>query len=280
MNEIVIVHGVRNWQPGTDAAVAAQRLAAQWQPSLVAGYAAAGLRHLAVPDITVAYYAHHLNDEESQGVDEDIDRLAEGLQEAAYHWLVAAGLPSEPEEGQSWGRLPLRQALDLVARKRGVAPETLARVIVAFLPEVYRYLSAPARRARSRDAVANAIRESGAKVVIAHSLGSVVAYEALHANSDLKVETLITLGSPLGLAGAVFDALDPEPRNGRGVRPDVRRWTNIADAGDLVALPRRLGDRFPVDHHDEMHMALVDFHTLPMYLGCGLTAAAMAPFTA
>ncbi|MGI5372226.1 hypothetical protein [Streptomyces iakyrus] len=119
--------------------------------------------------------------------------------------------------------MPLRQALDLVARKRGVAPETLARVIVAFLPEVYRYLSAPARRARSRDAVAKAIRESGAKVVVAHSLGSVVAYEALHANSDLTVEVLITLGSPLGLPGGGVRCTGPgtkeRPRGAAGGSP-------------------------------------------------------------
>ncbi|MET8249617.1 hypothetical protein ABZV31_37800 [Streptomyces sp. NPDC005202] len=53
---------------------------------------------------------------------------------------------------------------------------------------------------------------------------------------------------------------------------------NIADLGDLVAVPRRLGDRFDVDGHYEHHIAAVDFHTLNSYLGCGLVATAVAPY--
>ena len=37
---------------------------------------------------------------------------------------------------------------------------------------------------------------------MAHFLGTVVAYEALPARSDLHVYLLVTLGSPLALPGA------------------------------------------------------------------------------
>jgi hypothetical protein len=40
----------------------------------------------------------------------------------------------------------------------------------------------------------------------------------------------------------------------------------------------RLGDRFPVDRHDEVPIGRVDFHTLGSYLSSGLTAAAIARF--
>lgn len=112
------------------------------------------------------------------------------------------------------------------------------------------YLSAPSPRGwRGLGAVRSA-----------HSLGSVVAYETLHAHPELGVNTFITLGSPLGMPSAVFDVLDPAPVEGRGqCPPGVTSWTNIADAGDLVALPRRLGDRFPVTTHQELHMAMADF---------------------
>jgi hypothetical protein len=51
---------------------------------------------------------------------------------------------------------------------------------------------------------------------------------------------LVTLGSPLGLPNLVFDRLQPEPRApGEGIRGrwpgPVLTWTNIADAGDVVA---------------------------------------------
>ncbi|MFD5750679.1 DAK2 domain-containing protein [Streptomyces sp. NPDC127033] len=70
------------------------------------------------------------------------------------------------------------------------------------------------------------------------------------AHPGLGVEVLVTVGSPLGVPGAVFDMLDPAPdTSGNGTRPPgIRHWANIAEAGDLVALPRRLGDRFPSTH--------------------------------
>ncbi|NEA68929.1 serine peptidase [Streptomyces sp. SID12488] len=282
MNRIVMVHGVRNYERGLDPDVAADKLAQRWQERLKFGYTDAGLGHLDVPDITAAYYAHTLRDPEAQSSDGGPDDLTPPEKQAVLAWLRAVDLQDEPAEGQSWGGLPLRQAIDLVARRRGIAAKTLGRIAVALLSEVYSYLASPSRRRRAREVVAETIRACGAKVVVAHSLGSVVTYEALHAYPDLGVEVLVTLGSPLGLPGAVFDMLEPSPDTSqRGQRPPgVHHWINIADAGDLVALPRRLGDRFPVDVHQETHMAAVDFHTLDTYLGSGLTAAALAPHCA
>ncbi|MGW7291741.1 serine peptidase [Streptomyces xiamenensis] len=278
MSRIVVVHGVRNYQRALSPHTAQDTLAAAWAHKLALGYKDARLEHLTPPRITAAYYGHHLNDPEAQGSGDDLDRLTFDEQQAVLAWLHAVGLPSEPAEGQSWGGLPLRQTLDLVARRRGIAAQTLARIAVALLPEVYSYLSSPTRRAAARREVAQAVEASGADIVVAHSLGSVVAYEALHEHPKLGVSTFITLGSPLGLPGAVFDALDPAPVRGRGqCPPGVTQWTNIADAGDLVALPRHLGDRFPVTTHQELHLAIADFHTLGMYLASGLTAAAIAP---
>ncbi|WP_327238855.1 serine peptidase [Streptomyces sp. NBC_01318] len=279
MSRIVVVHGVRNYQRGLAPDAAAGKLAGVWRERLACGYKNAGLSHLDVPEITAAYFAHTLHDVEAQGVGEGLEGLTLAEQQAVLAWLRVVGLPNQPAEGQSWGGLPLRQAIDLVARRRGMTANILGRIAVALMPEVYGYLASPARRRQARKAVAECIHESGARIVVAHSLGSVVTYETLHAYPDLGVEVLVTLGSPLGLPGAVFDMLEPAPDgSGRGQRPaGLGHWINIADAGDLVALPRRLGDRFPVDSHQEAHMAAVDFHTLNTYLANGLTAAALAP---
>jgi pimeloyl-ACP methyl ester carboxylesterase len=116
-------------------------------------------------------------------------------------------------------------------------------------------------------------------VVLAHSLGSVIAYEALHAHPELTVDCFVTLGSPLGLPGGIFDHLVPAPIANRGARPaGVRYWVNLADTGDLVAIPRRLGDRFPVDQHADTPIGRIDFHTFGAYLSSPLTAAAISPF--
>jgi len=83
------------------------------------------------------------------------------------------------------------------------------------------------------------------RVVVGHSLGSVIAYEVLAASPVLDVRTLVTLGSPLGIPKVIFDRLTPQPANGAGAWPGgVRQWHNIADPGDVVALVKQLSPLF------------------------------------
>ncbi|WP_055589360.1 hypothetical protein [Peterkaempfera griseoplana] len=278
---VLAVHGIGNLQAGCTPQDAAGLLARQWQPRLAAGWTAAGLARQPVPRLAAAYYAHRLAEPQAQGPGDD-DRpesLTPDQARVAAALLTAAGVPV-PAQAQGPVTMPLRQSLDWLAARRGVAARTLGRVVVAFAREVYVYLSHPGRRQRARECVAEALREHRPRVVLAHSLGSVVTYETLHAHPELAPELLVTLGSPLGLPGAVFEALDPEPLAGRGARPPrVARWVNLADPGDLIALPSRLGDRFPVDRHAEAYLGRLDFHTLGGYLGSGMTAAAMAAYT-
>jgi pimeloyl-ACP methyl ester carboxylesterase len=82
------------------------------------------------------------------------------------------------------------------------------------------------------------------RVMLGHSLGSIVAYEVLCAHPELPVRSLVTLGSPLGL-GAVHRRLRPPVVDGRGQFPHgIERWTNIADAADMVALVKDLAPIF------------------------------------
>ncbi|MFG1993885.1 hypothetical protein ACGFJ7_28300 [Actinoplanes sp. NPDC048988] len=271
---VVAVHGIWNRRRAAPEAAAAA-LASKWSLSLAAGYRAAGLT-TAPPSVAGTYYAHLLNDG-AQGAVPDLDRLTPDEQRWAWSWIEALGAPDEAAQGPV--TYPLRQGLDWVARRHRRSAEIVGRLMSAFLREVYVYMTRPGVRERCRDIVMEAIVGSGARIVVAHSLGSVVTYEALCANPGHDVDLLVTVGSPLALPGVVFEGLVPEPRDGRGARPaGVARWVNIADPGDLVAVPARLGDRFPVDRHDEAHLGAVDFHTLDGYLSCGLTAAAIAPY--
>ena len=81
-------------------------------------------------------------------------------------------------------------------------------------------------------------------IVIGHSLGSVVAYEGLCSLGRRNINLFLTLGCPLAIPNVVFDALTPKPINGRGTRPAVKRWVNIADGGDIVALDKKLAPKF------------------------------------
>ncbi|MEU5757249.1 hypothetical protein [Streptomyces sp. NPDC047829] len=277
---VLAVHGIGNLQQDLEPGPAARVLADEWRKSLAEGYAACRLTHLTVPDLAVAYYAHHLSPDERQDHADtaDLDQLSPEERQIAWEFLHGAGAPL-PREEQGWALAPLRQALHWVANDRRRPAEILARVVVALAREVYSYMSSPERRWRARATVIDAVRAHRPRVVLAHSLGSVVTYEALHEAADLSVDLLVTLGSPLGLPGAVFDALDPAPLDGRGTRPPgVDHWYNMADPGDLVALPKELGGRFPVDRHGTTSIGLVDFHTLGGYLREGTAVAGMAPY--
>jgi hypothetical protein len=122
------------------------------------------------------------------------------------------------------------------------------RALIGTLKQVRLYLKDPEIRAAARAAVHAAV-DTDTRVLVAHSLGSVVAYEALHQYGGThrwsNVRTLVTLGSPLGIPNLIFDALDPAPSGGRGVWPGtVERWTNISDDGDVVALTKELRPLF------------------------------------
>ncbi|MEV7278404.1 antibiotic ABC transporter ATP-binding protein [Streptomyces sp. NPDC093111] len=169
----------------------------------------------------------------------------------------------------------VRAALDALAGTRFFG-RVSDRLLVLALRQVRRYLTEPALRAAAQDRVAAAVGPD-TRVLVAHSLGSVVAYETLCARPDLPVTDLVTLGSPLGLRGIVFDRLVPAPVDGTAGWPGgIRRWTNLADRGDLVALPDRLAPRFGPGVSDQRIDNGTRMHDLARYLSAPRTGTAIA----
>jgi pimeloyl-ACP methyl ester carboxylesterase len=87
-------------------------------------------------------------------------------------------------------------------------------------------------------------------LLLAHSMGSLIAYDVLITYQDtVKIDTLVTVGSPLGqpaiIARMVKDHFDQD-RPSRLPTPDNIRtaWYNIADLKDRVALNYTLNDDF------------------------------------
>lgn len=272
-SKVVAVHGIWNLQADLTPVQASQRLSERWSSSLADGYRAAGLT-TAPPAVTAVYYANLLTDP-AQGPLDDLTLLTPDEQRMAWAWMRELGAPDELAQGAL--TLPLRQALSWLANRHGRTSDALSRLMTAVLRDVYRYLTRPALRHRIRHLVIDAIEEHRPTALVAHSLGTVAAYEALHERPDLAVDTFVTCGSPLGLPGTVFEALDPEPIAGRGARPPgIRQWINVADVGDLVAVPVELGGRFPVDRHDPVQVGFADFHTFGGYLSTPATATAVA----
>ena len=117
------------------------------------------------------------------------------------------------------------------------------------LAQVTRYLDDPAIHDYAIAQV-NKHLTPETRVVIGHSLGSVVAYDTLRARpSDQPVPLLVTLGSPLGLS-AISQRLQPQPP---AFPAAVRRWVNIAAPDDVVAARRELHAVFDRDRpHDAL----------------------------
>jgi hypothetical protein len=111
-------------------------------------------------------------------------------------------------------------------------------------------------------------------------LGSVVAYEALCAHPEWNVQTLVTLGSPLGIPNLIFDKLTPPPENGKGAWPNIKQWFNIADSGDIVALQKSLAPYFGDGDDRKIVDRLVyngwESHSVERYLTARETGAAVA----
>jgi len=97
-------------------------------------------------------------------------------------------------------------------------------------------------------------------LLIAHSMGSVIAYDSLwelsHDGHDhAQVDLLLTMGSPLGqrymqkrLKGATKSGYGRYPNN-------IRRWKNLAAVGDLTSLDRQLVNDFA----EMLELGLVEY---------------------
>lgn len=272
MISIVGVHGIGQFVPEITADLAAANLSQAWSAAVSRG---SGLPAADV-DLSVAYYAHHLRKEVTQG-DEDPDSLDDEACEFLYAWACQLA-ESEPIP-QGWLLAPARDIIGGMASGpyRGLP---LAGFVTVFMREVQFYLGKryADRRDKARDSVAEHIWERKPSIVLAHSLGSVLAYEALHACPDLEVDLLVTLGSPLAIRGTVFDRLQPTPvaASGRAPRPPgVRRWVNFADPGDICSVPRWLSRFFDLDDDFETAIGVFAYHKAVAYLACDKLGAVL-----
>lgn len=267
---VVGVHGIGNTQRGKTPAEAAAVLGDRWTAALRRGL---GQDHGV--QAVIAYYAHQLATDTTQGTG-DPEHLSEPEQQMLLRWAHQLGAPPEVAQGRL--AAPARAAANWIARRFGLDHTVVRLLVTTFCREVHLYLSDPTRRDAVRTTVADTIAAHQPAVVIAHSLGSVVTHETLWAHPELQIDLLITLGSPLALPDIVFPKLHPAPEHGKGHRPPgVRRWINIADPGDFIAIPHSLARYFQgIDTDLTTPIGVFDTHKVTGYLACPTTAAALA----
>lgn len=139
-----------------------------------------------------------------------------------------------------WVRATL-QALDRFV------PQCSSATIALFTHDVYSYLTNAGIREPIEEGVTEAITPGVETVVVAHSLGTVVAYNLLRREGHLrgwKVPLLVTVGSPLAVT-AIHTIL----KNFATTRtPEcVGAWLNAMDSRDVVALYPLDSENFPID---------------------------------
>ncbi|MFF7040834.1 hypothetical protein ACIP4T_03965 [Streptomyces massasporeus] len=236
MARIVGVHGVGKQRLGS------KTLLKDWEPALADGLDRAGGPLLASGDLHMAFYGdlfrpsgHTLAVGDPMFTADDVDEVeAELLME---WWAECARVDPAvpPPGGDTLVRSPrvAQTALRVLQHSRFFGGLSL-RALVFDLKQVRRYLMDNNLRVAARKKVEEAIGPD-TRVVVAHSLGSVVAFEALCALDGHGVRALVTLGSPLGMR-MVVDRLRPGPETW----PRTASWTNVVDEGDVVAAVKDL----------------------------------------
>lgn len=215
------VHGALRPEVDTPA-----ELSRAWYPALAAGLERAGAGRLDF-SLQCAWYADLLRSEQPG------------------HWSsLSAGLRHAFDE--LGGGSTVRAWLDTLLES-AAAQHISDWVIQLFLAQAWSYFHDPLPRAQARARLGETLAPD-TRVVIAHSLGSLVAWETLM-RDPREVDTLITIGSPLAMPTVIADRLQPPPEGGLLGRPRVRRWVNIAHVDDWVAHPPRLDEH--VDGHVE-----------------------------
>ncbi|MDO8150246.1 hypothetical protein [Isoptericola sp. b408] len=252
MTRLILLHGRDTG--GLDP----ERIEAGWLAALNAGLADAGAElRLRDDDATFVFYGDALaavtgGDEPPPitthglpGLSEDAARFALSVaREVLSGSGVLTATPSVAPASLSGGSLWAALSAALAAVDRWV-PGLSSAILLLFVRDVYVYLADDEARSTIDTGVAAAFAGDEPAVVVAHSLGSVIAYQVLRSavpGAD-DVPLLVTLGSPLAIT-AVLDAVRalapltwPEP---------VQRWVALRDPRDLLTLNDLDPAAFPV----------------------------------
>ena len=276
MSLVVGVHGIGQQLEG------AHTLAAAWEPALRSGVKLAG-GHLDDGLLTCAFYGDLFRPKGGKAlgaqpyvpadVDDEWERAFLGaLWQGAAEVDAAVVAP----DADTKLRTPnmVQRALNALSQSKFFS-SVAQHGMIANLKQVKAYLHDDDIREQCRARVEQAVTPD-TRVVIGHSLGSVVVYETLCAHPEWEIGAFVTLGSPLGISNLVFDLLRPAPGNGLGQwAGSARAWTNVADSGDVVALVKELDPLFDRTTTDLLVNNGAEAHAISPYLTASETGKAI-----
>lgn len=142
---------------------------------------------------------------------------------------------------EKWGGRTIDKGKDLIGLS-----EQVDRLLGMAFDDLRDYYAKPNVRNRIRDRLVRALQRHEDKRVclIAHSMGSIIAYDVLRTmeQNPPAIDHFVTIGSPLGLPIVTQHIRGEFSKT--TVPQQVRQWTNLADPGDKVALDCSLADDY------------------------------------
>jgi hypothetical protein len=142
---------------------------------------------------------------------------------------------------EKWGGRTIDKGKDLI----GLSPQVDQLIGMAF-DDLRDYYRDPDVRTKIRARLASALKQHHDKRVclIAHSMGSIIAYDVLRAmeQQPTGIEHFVTIGSPLGLPVVTQHIRGEFSKT--TVPQQIKQWTNLADPSDKVALDCSLVDEY------------------------------------
>jgi hypothetical protein len=245
MRQLIFVHG--RSQQEKDAA----ELKKTWVDAWDRGLRKIGLTNpLTDPQIRFPYYGDTLIDMlNGKTVEEAVDIIVKGPGPSSAQQDIMREMLSEIAAHEGVAEVDIIAELDPAVIQRGplnwgwvqgivsaldkVKPLS-ARLVAIVTADVAKYLSDRATQKEIDSGVRSAVLPNQEAVIVAHSLGTVVAYNTLLGRTgvfpSVRVPLFVTLGSPLGM-NAVKSRLRPHT-----FPAQVGAWYNAMDDDDVVAL--------------------------------------------
>ena len=218
-----------------------QTMLESWEPALRFGLKRARAPFAANIPISLAFYGDYWRPDAAEATTRGSDVAPSALQIA-----LAAEMASAAFRGRARGEATTRAGWDSLTSLVTWLDEHIKigdLAVTLFMQDVESYFGDAELRDKAIQRIVEAVNETSDEVIlIGHSLGTVVAYDALRRYPDLPVRGYVSLGSPLGLPTvrrslAASDALRfPD---------DLDRWVNIYDKRDFVTGNQPLASLYP-----------------------------------
>ena len=175
-----------------------------------------------------------------------------------------AATTEDVAEAASWKRRLARRIYSLGDLLPFLIPHIATERVALHLRDLRRYASnnngiAEHTRQMVKIPLRAAVEAQRPILLIAHSMGSVIAYDSLwqmtHDHRDhVRIDQLLTMGSPLG-QDFIQRRLQGKGESGERRYPNsIRKWTNLTAVGDLTAIDPRLAN----DFSEMLELGLVD----------------------